>query len=322
MNNNLSLGGFFGLELKRYLPLYKDVTQFHLARQAVYWVVKQKQWKVLWLPYYICPEVTNWLAKIPVKLAFYSLKPSFELTSFPALDKQSGLLWINYFGIHSEYQQTLFKNVPKKQCIIDNCQALFSPPLPNTATVYSPRKFVGVSDGAWLTGNIDQQLVNSLPQASSWSTCGYLLKRLDLGPEPAFTDYQQHEKQLDQAPLQRMSILTDTLLHSIDYTDILHRREDNFDFWHQRLQAINNIIIPKPVCPALSYPLLVDTPKLKSYLLKHRVYIPTYWPGLDVSVLPPFEKTLMSNLCCLPMDQRYSKPDLEKIYQLLVEFGL
>ncbi|WP_157365406.1 hypothetical protein [Zooshikella ganghwensis] len=302
--------------------LYDDLLSFHLARHAVYWVVKQKRWKELWLPHFICPEIINWLNRLPIKLEFYSLTPSFNITPLPRLTDQSGLLWINYFGIYSEYEKTLFNHFSEEQCIIDNCHALFSTPSLKAATIYSPRKFLGVPDGAWLAGNMESQQFKLLPQATSWSTCDYLLKQIDLGSEAAFTDYQAHEKQLGQAPLQQMSQLTKTLLCAIDYSSIQKRREDNFEFWSQHLQSINRIVIPQQTCAALCYPLLVHTPKLKSFLIQNRVYLPTYWPGLDTSVLPSFEKELISKLCCLPVDQRYTEHDLAKIYQLIMEFGL
>ncbi len=59
-----------------------------------------------------------------------------------------GFLCTNYFGIKDEFITSLSKQV--SNLIVDNAQSFFSNPIENIDTFYSPRKFFGVSDGAYL----------------------------------------------------------------------------------------------------------------------------------------------------------------------------
>ncbi len=67
------------------------------------------------------------------------------------------------------------------------------------------------------------------------------------------------------------------------------------------------------------YPYLINNGnKLKEILIKHKIYIPTYWNNiLDYTKDSDWEYYLSNNLICLPIDQRYNVEDLKLIINLI-----
>jgi hypothetical protein len=50
------------------------------------------------------------------------------------------------------------------------------------------------------------------------------------------------------------------------------------------------------------------------------VFVAKYWPGVaDIPHCPEMEKDLVENLIPLPIDQRYSQADMERIVDLITK---
>ena len=58
--------------------------------------------------------------------------------------------------------------------------------------------------------------------------------------------------------------------------------------------------------------------KLKNHLIKNKIFIATYWPGISGLVdLISTEMHLVTNLVCIPIDQRYDEKDMESIKNIV-----
>jgi hypothetical protein len=58
--------------------------------------------------------------------------------------------------------------------------------------------------------------------------------------------------------------------------------------------------------------------ELRKRLIEQKIFIPTYWPGLDLDATrQPVEKRLLDDLICLPVDQNVSKTDLQRAIALV-----
>ena len=58
----------------------------------------------------------------------------------------------------------------------------------------------------------------------------------------------------------------------------------------------------------------------QSYLAKNNVYCPIIWPipkSVKTGLISPELKEIRNNCLCFPIDQRYSKEDMEYIIKLL-----
>ncbi len=79
-----------------------------------------------------------------------------------------------------------------------------------------------------------------------------------------------------------MSSLTQALLSNIDYALISNKRNQNFNYFHQRLRNINKLEFScnlDSVVPMV-YPLLIDNSNIKDTLIENRIFVATYWPNV------------------------------------------
>jgi hypothetical protein len=68
------------------------------------------------------------------------------------------------------------------------------------------------------------------------------------------------------------------------------------------------------------YPLLINNHDLKKLLIESKVYVATYWTGVDdVAPQDSYSRYLTDNLIPLPLDQRYGIKDMEKVVNILYE---
>ena len=118
---------------------------------------------------------------------------------------------------------------------MDHTHAFFQHPLPGVDTLYSCRKFFGLSDGAYLS--TDATLTAGKEQDVSAERMGHILGRFE---KDAGTYYQ---KMLDNAAtyhhmkILTMSRLTQNLLKAIDYEQIRQKRNENYRFLKELLPS-------------------------------------------------------------------------------------
>jgi len=143
------IGSFIELELPKGRELYtgvKDVARLNTGRAAIWHAFRITGAKAIWIPYYQCETVREFLTRKGCTIKYYHQDKNFNPTDLNPADDEAVLL-VNYYGIMS-YERMRILAVGYPNVIIDNCQAFFCPPVPDALNVYSARKFVGVADGA------------------------------------------------------------------------------------------------------------------------------------------------------------------------------
>ncbi len=93
------------------------------------------------------------IKKTQIDYKYFSIDENLEIINVDDLKEGDYILYINYFGIKNVYINSLINKYGEK-LIIDNSQSFFSKFGNNVSSIYSPRKFFGVSDGAYLVGSI------------------------------------------------------------------------------------------------------------------------------------------------------------------------
>ncbi|MBJ9975447.1 hypothetical protein IAE35_04450 [Pseudomonas sp. S75] len=241
-----------------------------------------------------------------------------ELPQLPELDAGERLLYVNYFGLKDAYVEEVLAPHYGDRLIVDNSQALFSTPLPGIATLYSPRKFVGVADGGWLANPPDR--LGTLPPSQSTHRFGALLGRLESSPEDHYLAFAEAEKALCLTPVSAMSNSTRRLLDSLDYTTIADRRKANFTYLREALDRYNQFEpgLTAVQAVALCYPLLLgskaQTQHVRQALRTERIFIPCYWPEVaDAAHSPDLERHLADCVLPLPVDQRYGHEHMQRL---------
>lgn len=313
-----AIGGYFGLELRQGEHYHPNALRLNTGRNCFEYILRARGYKHVWLPYYTCEVLLEPLQKLNVSYSFYAINESLEPVALPTLQKKDeAILYTNYFGLKQNVVELLAAKYGK-QLIVDNAQAFFAPHIDGIDTFYTARKFFGVPDGAYLY--TDAPLGRDLPQDNSLERMSHLLKRTDKGAESGFADYQQHEKELCNQPIQRMSNLTEKLLCSIDYQSIAQIRRTNYRTIERSLQATNRlkVSLPNDAVPMV-YPYWCEAGNtLRPLLQAQRIYIATYWPNVQEWNAPNLERQLVTNLLPLPIDQRYNDNDIEKLKNLIL----
>lgn len=316
------IGGYFGLELQHGEEFHKHAIRLNTGRNAFEYLLRSKGYKKVFLPYFTCDVLLEPIKRLEIKYEFYHIDDSFRpVFDFESLNTQEVFVYTNYFGVCDNQVDSVYSEC--QNLIIDNSQAFFSMPLARVDTFYSPRKFFGVPDGAYLY--TDTILVGyELKQDFSYHRCEHLLGRIDLGPEDFYSVFKKYDRSLSDQSIKKTSPLTERLLKSIDYRNIGRIRRKNFYLLHNNLRYSNklNINVDKQAVPMI-YPYLIDNGDvLKKRLISNKIYVPTYWPNIfDWAVKGSFELNLAENLIALPIDQRYGNAEMDYIIGLINNNG-
>jgi hypothetical protein len=312
-----AIGGFFGFELNKGKEYYPGLLKLNLGRSCLEYIIKANGYNRIHLAHFTCKVIIDTAHRIGVEVCYYSIDEQLEpIFDFETLGPRDIFLYTNYFGYKDKYIAKLTRI--EKNVLIDNCQAFYSKPLPNITTFYSLRKFFGLPDGAYLA--TDKILDEILTQDVSCKRVSHLVKRIDIGPEEAFAEFQNNEIRLNDEPLKQMSNLTAKLLNSIAYEDTKDLRNSNYRYLHSVLGDTNELKLDfdNELSP-LSYPYLSSNEGLRKKLIDNKIYIATYWPNvLDINNASSLEYVFAKNILHLPIDQRYGKEEMNRIIELIL----
>lgn len=304
------IGGYLELDTYKLPMLHKDAIALNSARNCLALLIRKKKIKQIYLPRFLCKTISDVCLKEKVKIIYYSVGIDF-LPLELRLPQDSWIYIVNYYGQLSNSVLTQLKT-KYNNIIVDNVQAFFQRPLEDTDTIYSCRKFLGVSDGAFLYSDIT--IDQSLDIDESYSRMIYLLGRYEKSASKFYSEYRNQEELFASLPIRRMSKLTNNLLHGIDYQFVQNRRTQNFEYLYQCLGEINRLNI-KLIEGAYMYPLYMkngDT--IRKKLHREKIYIACLWPDtFQICKENELEYDLAENILPIPVDQRYTVNDMEYI---------
>lgn len=312
----MEIGGYLGYEKYNGKMLHHKAIKLNLARNCLKYILVAKHVKKLFLPYYICDSVINICHEVNVQIEFYDIDKKF----FPILTNIKGqtVYVVNYFGfLDNRYIKKLMKD---NRLIVDNVQAYFQPPVHGVDTIYSCRKFLGVSDGAFLYTN--QRLKMDLEVDSSANRILYLAGRLEFNAERFFTKYRENETNFKNVPLKKMSKFTENILCSLNYARIKKIRTKNYQYLFTYLKDIN-LIDCRKIKGSYCYPLMLsDAKEIREKLILKKIYIPVLWPNCLSLEKNNIGYEFASKILAIPCDQRYTRHDMEKIVNYIKEMHI
>ncbi|MBC7525085.1 MAG: hypothetical protein H7239_11680 [Flavobacterium sp.] len=311
-----SIGGYFELELGRTEEFHPKAIKLNAGRNALEYILLAKLYKKIYMPYFTCDVLLEPIRKLHINVEFYFIDEQFEpLFDFNMVKKNECFLYTNYFGLHTRNVTKLTSKCPN--LIIDNAQSFYSKAIEGIDTFYSPRKFFGIPDGAYLYTN--QKLNKTLEVDTSFERFEHLLRRIDESAEGGYSFFSKNDKLLNNNPIKQMSQLTNRLLCSIDYYDISQKRKENFNYLHQALSHHNKIKwqIEKEETPMV-YPFYSEKENLRTTLINNKIYIAQYWTSvIELVKKNTIEYNYSVNLFHLPIDQRVTKLELDKIIKII-----
>lgn len=318
----MEIGSFIELDIPvtgEYYHIENDIARLNTARAGIYHALKVMRINTIYLPYYLCPTVKEFLSTKGISILFYRLNEQFE----PML-KQAGnetaVLLSNYFGISSQDRlQKLSKRF--KHIIIDNSQSFFMHPIDGCYNVYSTRKFFGVPDGCYVIGKNAGMLTETYEQDFSSGTAAFLLKRHEYGCSAIYPERMLNEKRLDNSDIKLMSKLTRSLLQGIDYNRIRKKRIENFHLTHQLYKDINLLdpmfwMTDENV--PMVYPFMYKDEALVEKLNAQKIYTGRWWKDVLNYVEPEsFEGALSSFMVPIPIDHRYNQKEINYCFEVI-----
>jgi hypothetical protein len=312
-----SIGGYFELELPVREEYHNTALRLNTGRNAFEYVLRAKRYKKVYLPYYTCDAMLEPITKLNLAYEFYSIDSNFlPIFNYSNVQKNEVFVYNNYFGICDAQTREIAAQC--KNLIIDNSQAFYSKTIKGVDTFYSPRKFFGVPDGAYLY--TDTLLDDGFETDISYQRFEHLLGRIDIGTEEFYGTFKSNDDSLMNQPIKKMSKLTQRLLSSIDYNSVAESRKQNFEYLNSKLSSTNllSLNLSSNSVP-LVYPYFCDSgAELKKKLIENKIFVATYWQNvLEWTSENDFEYKLAKCLLPLPVDQRYESNNLKEI-ELLV----
>ena len=316
----MEIGGYFELELPEsdlsHVPPGVLVNSGRHALEYILRALGNRVRRVL-LPYYTCDVVLEPVRRLGLDCAFYHIDSDLEIASCPELEGGDYIIVNNYFGIKDRYVSEMSQKYGDR-LIVDNAQAWYCRPQLGSHSIYSPRKFFGLPDGGVACCAVGAEM--ELPDGFSSGRCSHLLKRIDSGASSGYGDFRSNSHQLREEPLTRMSRLTERLLGSVDFEWAKARRRSNFELLHSVLRATNKLALPPMdefVCPMV-YPYQTDRADLRKTLIDNKVFVATYWSNvLNWCDARTLEYGLAKNILPVPIDQRYSEKEMDRIIEII-----
>ena len=300
-----------------------EIARLNSGRAAIYHAITVLGCDTVYLPYYQCETVREFLKKKGVEVKYYRIDERFG-PIFPEKQKvNEAIVLVNYYGIFSNRR---IKELSKgyQNVVIDNSQAFFSEPIEGCMNVYSARKFEGVPDGAYVIGKNAKQGVDAYPQGYSSDTSLFLLQRIEYGCEgKTYESRSKNEERIDSEDVMKMSPLTKAILDGADYLNNREIRRENFEYAHKLLQDINKLnpvqYYEEDVVPMV-YPLLVEDDGLLTKLLQAKHFQGHWWKYvLRETPTNSFEYWLSRYMIPITIDQRYGKEELDWLNKVIRE---
>lgn len=311
------IGGYFGLDENGGREYYPNALAFNTARNCLRFLIRHHGIKQIAIPDYNCEAVEKAIQKEDCDYYFYPVGRDL-IPDISKVEDSDWLYIVNYYGQNSEFIDAVI--TAHKNVIVDNVQAFFTEPFTAVPTIFTCRKFFGVSDGAYLAVD-DYKLSNAyseLPKDKSADRLSAVMGRYEDSASEHFSEYQKIEDGLDDQPIRKMSRVTQWLLRGIDYEAVLSRRNENFRYLKKQLQDINELSVIDNRGP-YAYPLLVENGEgIRNFLISKKIYVPMLWPNVFASGDRGSDAFyLASNLLPIPCDQRYNVEDMKQVVKLI-----
>lgn len=313
------IGGYMEMEHFNLPMLHERAIALNTGRNCLLYLIIAKNIKKIYIPYYLCDSVRNICKKVNVDIRYYHIDERF----LPQIESISGNEWIyivNYYGQLTS-EDIINMKIKYKNIIVDQAQSYFAEPIEGVDTIYIPRKFFGVSDGAFLY--TDQLIGYDLEIDESYTRMSHILGRYECTAKEFYNDYKKNNELFDEQPLKYMSNLTRNLLHAIDYESVKKKRTENYNILHEQLEYYNHLNLHS-VEGAFAYPLFIENAvQVRCKLIDSNIYIPQLWPNVLQDIKEnTLEYRLTENILPIPCDQRYGYEEMEQICDLLNKLNI
>ena len=307
------IGGFFELELTdNGAPYHPDAFFLNTGRACINLFLKEKRPRKIFVPFYCCNSLIDPIIENSIPYEYYSLNEKLEIADEIVPEFDELIIYINYFGIKSDYIHELISSYGVN-LIIDNTHGFFERDYKLCSSFNSARKYFGVPDGAYLYSN-DSLRAELLPNQSI--SCSHLVNRFIGNIQKGYDQFLEYENSIT-SEIRSGSLLSKFLLDNINYNDVSKKRTLNFKHYMEGLGEVNTLSFAPSLEDSVPfvYPLLLDKIIDKQKLFEKKIFVPTYWNDILTRGIKSFEfeKFFSTNLLPLPIDHRYGEGEIDYV---------
>ncbi len=319
---NRTIGGFIQLDTFTAKEFHNTPFKFNLGRSAFLFVVLQRRYKKIYMPYFLCECMSEVLDNYLIDYEYYHIDENFLPVLNKKIDKEEAILIVNYLNLISEEE---FQSYQEKysNIILDNTQAFYFKPITlnkNIDVIYTCRKWFGVPDGAYLYTSLPLAEYKALLEDVSNERMSHFLAKYEVPNGDYYDEYSKIEKEYSSQGVKKMSKLTANILGAIDYLECKKSRMRNYSVLQNELGKINKLNLNISGVPYM-YPLYLDkADELRRYLIKNRCFTPLLWSNVVKNDEFAFECKLAKNIIYLHCDQRYNEDDMLLICDYIKSF--
>ena len=309
------IGGYFELEQLIDRPYHNNAICLNTASNALIYLIKTRKIKKVFIPSFLCDSISNALKKHSVEYGIYHITEDFFPDFNQKLGKDEYLYIVNFYGqIKNDHIKTLKEKYFK--IILDNTQAFFQKPIMGIDTIYSCRKFFGVPDGSYLAAEII--LKEKFETGISKDKMKHILGRFEGNASDYYSDFKKNEDYLGNEPIKLMSKLTKNLMGSVDYQKVIAKRNENFNYLHEKLRDQNQLELSVPTGP-FAYPFYSENASgIRKELVEKKIYLPVLWPNvLENQEASKLERRYAEYILPIPCDQRYDSEEMQMLIKEL-----
>lgn len=313
------IGGYFEMEENLGKEYHEEALALNSGRNAIAYLVEAAGYKKVYVPDFACDSISVGVSKGGAMVESYKITEDLRPDFTGRIVKDEAILIINYYGQIDNLELEKYKE-KWGNVIVDNTQAFFQKPVNNIDTVYSCRKFFGVTDGAYLYTN--KRIVRELETDISAKRMLFVLGRYDEHASKYYELSAKNNECFDDEPVKFMSRVTRNILKGIDYDKRGTKRYKNASYLHENLGKFNAFEVNIPY-GAFMYPLYlpeIDTDRLRKYMHKRLIYVPCLWPDVIRREKGGMGMWLSSKILPLPCDQRYDLEEMKYISSCIYDF--
>jgi dTDP-4-amino-4,6-dideoxygalactose transaminase len=313
----------------------RDVIRMINARSALWLLATKLKPKTVWIPSYTCDAVISAFEKAHAPVRFFPVDQRLRCCDSDWIDhisRRDFVLRNHYFGSWNE--DPSYTSVVRAGAIVidDAAQALLTPAKDSVAvfTVNSPRKFMGVPDGAYLMGEPQSMAVihESLslePPPPQWFQLSLSAnrERSTFDRKGGSSEWFEKSRQVEaEMPIGRYSMSEFSQKHietMTDFEEIAAKRRENYLSLLAKLAPYALMpFLDEHVVP-IGFPVRVpERDAVIKKLFASNIFPPVHWNLRDVVPATFTESHLLSREeMTLPCDQRYGEVEMERMAELV-----
>lgn len=306
--------------------IYPSARYLANGRQCMELLIRDNQWKRIWIPAYFCYEVIESIKKTGIEIVYYNDYPlayDKEIITRLAFEEGDVLFRVNFFGMR-EFRTNKYIPVP---VIEDHTHDLLSHwALYSDADwcIASLRKFLPMAEGGMVWSPKNRALPNCFPTLDNQQLADERWKAMEWKKE------YLEGKNIKKDSFRAIYLSTEEELENVGYSCIDNRglkyvqqldinawnnaKRNNWKILRTNLSTLVDILVPEDEsCTSFSLVLKLrnqeERDKVRMLMIENQIYPAILWnvPESISGEIVGFSQTMLSVHC----DGRYTPSDIQ-----------